>query len=58
MCPPPRHPLHVTQSAQLGAHVATIPFGVLAKLYRHPLTDRGLDAFLADWQATGRSFDD
>lgn len=53
-----RHPLHVTQSAQLGAHVATIPFGVLAKLYRHPLTDRGLDAFLADWRATGRQFDD
>lgn len=53
-----RHPLHVSQAAQLGAHVATIPFSVLEKLYRHPLTDRGLDAFLADWKATGRRFDD
>lgn len=53
-----RHPLHVVQSAQLGADVVTIPFGVLEKLYRHPLTDRGLDGFLADWKATGKSFDD
>ncbi|HVS15418.1 MAG TPA: fructose-6-phosphate aldolase [Thermoanaerobaculia bacterium] len=53
-----RHPLHVVQSAELGAHVATIPFKVLAQLYRHPLTDVGLDRFLADWRATGRSFDE
>lgn len=53
-----RHPLHVVQSAQMGADVVTIPFGVLEKLYRHPLTDRGLEGFLADWQATGKSFDD
>ena len=53
-----RHPLHVVQSAQMGADVSTLPFGVLEKLYRHPLTDRGLDGFLADWKATGKSFDD
>jgi transaldolase len=53
-----RHPMHVVQAAQLGADVATIPFKVLEKLYRHPLTDVGLESFLADWQKTGRSFDD
>jgi transaldolase len=50
-----RHPMHVVQSALLGADVATIPFKVLGQLYRHPLTDRGLDAFLADWKATGET---
>ena len=53
-----RHPLHVAQAAQLGADVATIPFAVLAQLYRHPLTDLGLERFLGDWQKTGRSFDE
>jgi transaldolase len=53
-----RHPLHVTTSALLGADVATIPFKVLQQLYRHPLTDVGLERFLADWEATGKSFDD
>lgn len=53
-----RHPLHLAQAAKLGAEVATIPFGVLEKLYRHPLTDIGLAKFLADWEQTGRSFDD
>lgn len=53
-----RHPLHVVQSAQLGADVVTIPFSILEKLYRHPLTDIGLDRFLADWKKTGKSFDD
>ncbi len=53
-----RHPMHVVQSAQIGADVATIPFKVLEKLYRHPLTDVGLERFLADWQKTGKSFDD
>jgi transaldolase len=51
-----RHPLHVVQSAEIGADVATIPFKVLEQLYRHPLTDLGLDRFLADWRATGRDF--
>jgi transaldolase len=45
-----RHPLHVVQAAMAGAHVATIPFKVLDQMFKHPLTDRGLDAFLADWK--------
>lgn len=53
-----RHPLHVVQSAQIGAGVVTLPFKVLEKLYQHPLTDIGLEKFLADWKKTGRSFDD
>ncbi|WP_461209591.1 fructose-6-phosphate aldolase [Desulfocurvus sp. DL9XJH121] len=47
-----RHPMHIVQSALLGADVATIPFKVLAKLAQHPLTDKGLAAFLADWKKT------
>ncbi len=45
-----RHPLHFVQSALIGAHIATIPFGVLEKLMRHPLTDRGIEAFNKDWE--------
>ncbi len=50
-----RHPIHVVQSAKLGAHVATLPPNVLRMLYGHPLTDKGLAAFLADWAKTGQS---
>lgn len=53
-----RHPLHVVQAALMGADVATLPFDTLEKLYRHPLTDSGLDRFLADWKKTGREFDE
>ena len=53
-----RHPMHVVQSAELGADVVTLPFKVLEKLYRYPLTDVGLDRFLADWEKTGKSFED
>ncbi|MEO1369768.1 MAG: fructose-6-phosphate aldolase, partial [Acidobacteriota bacterium] len=53
-----RHPQHVAEAAKLGAEVATIPFAVLQKLYKHPLTDIGLSQFMADWEKTGRSFDD
>jgi len=53
-----RHPQHVVRAAVLGAQAATVPFKVLAQLYHHPLTDLGLDRFLADWQATGRRFND
>lgn len=53
-----RHPIHVVQSAMLGADVATLPFKVLEQLYKHPLTDAGLDKFLADWKKTGKSFDE
>lgn len=45
-----RSPMHVVQAALAGAHVSTIPFGVLSKLAKHPLTDIGLERFLADWE--------
>lgn len=45
-----RHPMHVVEAARLGAHVATIPFPVISKLIKHPLTDVGIDQFLADWE--------
>jgi transaldolase len=50
-----RNPLHVVEAARLGADVATVPPGVLRNLVKHPLTDRGLEAFLADWAKTGQS---
>ena len=46
-----RHPRHVIESALAGAHIATCPFDVLKKAMRHPLTDSGNAAFLADWRA-------
>ena len=49
-----RHPMHVVEAAKLGAHVATIPANVIKQLASHPLTDKGLDAFLKDWAATGQ----
>ena len=45
-----RHPLHVVEAAMAGAHVATIPFKVLDQMIKHPLTDKGLEAFLKDWE--------
>ena len=45
-----RSPLHVVEAAKAGAHVATIPAKVLDQLFKHPLTDRGLEAFLKDWE--------
>ncbi len=45
-----RHPIHVVQAAKIGAHVATIPFNVIAQLAAHPLTDIGIKKFLADWE--------
>src|SRR5699024_9704873 len=44
-----RHPLHVTDAALNGAHIATIPYKVLEQLVKHPLTDQGIERFLADW---------
>jgi transaldolase len=44
-----RHPLHVTQSAMAGAHIATIPFKILQQMVHHPLTDKGIVQFKADW---------
>jgi transaldolase len=51
-----RHPMHIVHSAVLGADVVTMPFKVLEALYKHPLTDIGLDKFLADWKATGKGW--
>ncbi|TPG58998.1 fructose-6-phosphate aldolase [Roseomonas nepalensis] len=50
-----RHPIHLIQAAKMGAHVATLPPSVIKSLYKHPLTDRGLESFLADWKKTGQS---
>lgn len=50
-----RSPMHVTDAARLGAHVATMPPSVLKQMYQHPLTDKGLAAFVADWKKTGQS---
>ncbi len=45
-----RHPIHVTEAALNGAHIATIPLKVLKQLVKHPLTDAGIEKFLADWK--------
>lgn len=50
-----RHPMHIVEAAKLGADVCTVPANVLKALVKHPLTDKGLAAFLADWQKTGQS---
>jgi transaldolase len=49
-----RHPIHIVEAARMGTHVATIPFKVIEQLIKHPLTDRGLEQFLADWKKSGR----
>ncbi|MHB8126324.1 MAG: fructose-6-phosphate aldolase [Desulfitobacteriaceae bacterium] len=45
-----RNPVHVTESAKIGADYATVPFNVLRQLFKHPLTDAGIEKFLADWK--------
>jgi len=50
-----RHPQHVREAAMLGADVATVPYGVLKKLFGHPLTDLGIDRFLKDWEGVPKS---
>ena len=44
-----RHPQHITEAALAGAHISTTPFNVLKQLFNHPLTDKGIEGFLADW---------
>lgn len=44
-----RHPMHVTQAAKAGANIATCPYPILDKMTKHPLTDQGIERFLADW---------
>ena len=50
-----RHPIHVLEAAKIGADVMTAPPAVIRQLFNHPLTDKGLAAFLADWQKTGQT---
>jgi transaldolase len=50
-----RHPIHILEAAKIGADVVTAPPAVLRALSKHPLTDRGLEAFAADWAKTGQS---
>ncbi|KAB2953825.1 fructose-6-phosphate aldolase [Heliorestis acidaminivorans] len=45
-----RHPLHVTESARAGAHIATVPYKILQQMIKHPLTDSGIERFLKDWE--------
>lgn len=45
-----RHTMHVTESAKAGAHIATVPYKVFQAMTKHPMTDRGIDAFLSDWE--------
>ncbi len=47
-----RHPMHVVESAMMGAHITTMPYSVITQLVKHPLTDIGLEKFLADWKKT------
>jgi transaldolase len=49
-----RHPMHVVESALMGAHIATIPYKVIAQLASHPLTDIGMEKFLSDWAKRSR----
>jgi len=49
-----RHPLHCTEAAQIGAHIATVPYNVLMQMIQHPLTDVGIKRFLADWQRVSK----
>ncbi|MGN1400494.1 MAG: fructose-6-phosphate aldolase [Bacillus sp. (in: firmicutes)] len=47
-----RNPMHITEAALAGAHIATVPFKVIKSLFHHPLTDKGIEAFLSDWEKT------
>jgi transaldolase len=50
-----RNPIHLLDSARLGAHVATLPPSVIRQLFKHPLTDQGIEVFMADWEKTKQS---
>src|SRR5207245_5847937 len=53
-----RHPLHVIEAARMGAHIGTMPFKVFEQLFKHPLTDRGLEGFLKDWEKAREALGD
>ena len=52
-----RSPQHVVEAVRAGAHIATIPFKILELMYKHPLTDKGLQSFTDDWKKSGLNFD-
>lgn len=45
-----RHPMHVTEAARIGCHIATVPYKVIEQMAKHPLTDKGVEQFLKDWE--------
>ena len=51
-----RHPIHVVEAAKIGSDVVTLPPDILGKMISHPLTDKGLDLFLSDWEKVKKSF--
>ena len=53
-----RHPLHVLAAAQMGADIGTMPYKVFEQLFKHPLTDRGLEGFLKDWEKARETLGD
>jgi transaldolase len=53
-----RHPLHVVAAARMGAHIGTMPYKVFDQLFKHPLTDRGLEGFLKDWEKARETLGD
>ncbi len=53
-----RHPLHVIAAARMGAHIGTMPSKVFEQLFKHPLTDRGLEGFLKDWEKARETLGD
>ena len=50
-----RHPVHILEAARIGADVMTAPPAVIRQLVKHPLTDKGIEGFLADWAKTGQT---
>lgn len=50
-----RHPIHVTKAARIGCNIATVPFKVLMQMLKHPLTDKGIDQFLKDWETVPKT---
>ena len=53
-----RHPLHVIAAARMGAHIGTMPYKVFEQLFKHPLTDKGLEGFLKDWEKARETLGD
>ena len=49
-----RTPMHVIEAARVGSHIATVPYKILEAMTRHPLTDAGIEKFLADWEKANR----